>query len=221
MSHKVHPTIFKIRETKDWLSRGFYGKNRVAYLKEDFEIREFLKEKLKSASLEVVEIERQGTSLKIIIKTSRPALVIGRSGKAIEEIKDYIEKKILRIELTGDKKQNRRDVKIEVLEIKNPWISAGLISQWMAGQLEKMMPFRRALKMAISKAMDNKEVKGIKIEVSGRLNGIEIARREWLREGRLPRQTHRAIIDYGFYEAVCSYGVIGVKVWLYKGDKFE
>ena len=113
------------------------------------------------------------------------------------------------------------DIKIEILEVKNPWVSASLISQWVAGQLEKMVPFRRVLKMAISKARENKEVQGIRVEVAGRLNGVEIARTEWLKEGRLPRQTLRAIIDYGFAEAHCTYGVIGVKVWVYKGDRFN
>jgi len=219
MSHKVHPKIFKIRETKDWMSRGFYKNDFPRLLEEDFRIRELLNEKLKTASIEEIEIERNGSILKIIIKTSRPALVIGRAGKAVEEMKEQIEKILLKVNKV--KKINKREVKIEVLEIRNPWASAKLTSQLVAQQLEKMMPFRRALKMAMSKAMDNKEVQGMKIEVSGRLNGVEIARREWLKEGRLPRQSLRAIIDYGFTKAVCTYGVIGVKVWVYKGDKFD
>ena len=111
--------------------------------------------------------------------------------------------------------------KIEILEIKNPWNSAELVSQWIAGQIEKMVPFRRVLKMAISKAKEQKDVQGIKVMVAGRLNGAEIARTEWLKEGKLPRQTIRAVIDYGFNEANCTYGNIGVKVWLYKGEKFD
>jgi len=105
--------------------------------------------------------------------------------------------------------------------VKNPWLSASLTSQWVAGQIEKMVPFRRVLKMAISKSIEQKEIKGVKIEVSGRLNGVEISRREWLKEGRLPRQTLRSVIDYGFSQAYCTYGVIGVKVWLYKGESFK
>lgn len=209
MSQKVHPKAFKIKEIKDWLSRGFYQQNFPQYLEEDFKIRKFLNKKLKNASVEEIEIERSQTVLKVIIKTARPALVIGRGGKGVEELKKELDS------LVG-----RQEVKIEILEIKNPWTSAKLTSQWIAQQIEKRVPYRRVLKMSLSKVGEQKEIKGVRVQVAGRLNGIEISRREWLGKGRLPRQTLRAIIDYGFSEAHCTYGVIGVKVWLYKGDKF-
>lgn len=219
MSQTTHPKILKIREIKDWLSRGFYAKKLPAYLQEDYIIRSFLNKKLKQASVENIEIERTPSVLKVIIKTARPALVIGRGGKGVEELKASLIKELNRI--IGNKKEQRSDLRIEVLEIKNPWNSAELISQWVAGQIEKMVPFRRALKMAISKAIEQKEVQGIKITVAGRLNGAEIARTEWLKEGKLPRQTIRSVIEYGFNEANCTYGNIGVKVWLYKGERFD
>jgi len=220
MSHKVHPKVFKIKEIGDWLSRGFYSRNFPTYLEEDYYVRRFLQEKLPSGTVEDIELERGAISLKIIIKTARPALIIGRGGRGVEEMKVELEKHLNKIKTPNMKKVARRDIKIEILEVKSPWSSASLISQWVAGQLEKMVPFRRTLKMAISKTIEQKEVQGVKIEVSGRLNGVEISRREWMKEGRLPRQTLRAIVDYGFHQAYCAYGVIGVKVWIYKGDKF-
>lgn len=220
MSHKVHPKIFKIRETKDWLSRGFYQKKFPQYLEEDFKIRQYLRKKLEQASVEDIEIERSQTVLKVIIKTARPALVIGRGGEAVEKIK----RKLISIVNEGKKSKKEdsvQDIKIEVLEVKNPWASATLTAQWMSGQIQKMMPYRRVLKMALSRLMEQKEVEGAKVQVAGRLNGVEISRTEWLQQGRLPRQTLRAIIEYGFVEAHCTYGVIGIKVWVYKGEKFD
>jgi len=219
MSHKVHPKSFKIRELKDWLSRGFYKSNFPVFLEEDFIIREYLNKKLPKGILQEIEIERNLAALKIIIKTSRPALIIGRGGKGVEDLKFGIEKEISKIR--KGQKNDKNVIKIEIIEIKNPWLSASLTAQWVAGQLEKQVPFRRVLKMAISKSVEQKEIKGIKVEVSGRLNGVEISRREWLKDGRLPRQTIRAVVDYGFAQAYCTYGVIGVKVWLYKGDRFN
>lgn len=219
MSHKVHPKSFKIRELKDWLSRGFYKNNFPVYLEEDFIIRRFLTKKLPQGILEDIEIERNLAALKIIIKTSRPALIIGRGGKGVEELRTGIEKEI--IQAMKNEKDGKKVIKIEIIEVRNPWLSASLTAQWVAGQLEKQVPFRRALKMAISKAAEQKEIKGVRVEVSGRLNGVEISRREWLKDGRLPRQTIRAVVDYGFSQARCTYGIIGVKVWMYKGDRFN
>lgn len=219
MSHKVHPKSFKIREMKDWLSRGFYKNNFPVYLEEDFVIRKFLTKKLPQGILQEVEIERTLAALKIIIKTSRPALIIGRGGKGVEELKLGIEKEIAKVRKVL--KNDRSVIKIEIIEIRNPWLSASLTAQWVAGQLEKQVPFRRVLKMTISKTTEQKEIKGVKVEVSGRLNGVEISRKEWLKEGRLPLQTIRAVVEYGSCEAHCAYGVIGVKVWMYKGDKFN
>jgi len=219
MSHKVHPKSFKIKEMKDWLSGGFYKNNFPVYLEEDFIIRQFITKKLPQGIIQEVEIERTSVILKIIIKTSRPALIIGRGGKGVEELKAGIEKAILKVK--GKAKTDKNNIKIEIIEIRNPWLSASLSAQWVAGQLEKQVPFRRVLKMAISKTVEQKEIKGVKVEVSGRLNGVEISRREWLKNGRLPLQTIRAIVEYGASEAHCTYGVIGVKVWMYKGEKFS
>ncbi len=218
MSQKVHPKILKIRETKDWLSRGFYKKNFPQYLEEDFLLRKFLREKLSSAAIQDIEIERSQLTLKVIIKTARPALIIGRGGKGIEEIKKELEKVLEKIKKKYS--QSNKEIKIEILEVRNPWTQANLVSQWVAGQLERRVPYRRVLKMSLSRVVEQKEIKGARIMVSGRLNGVEISRTEWLKEGKLPRQNIRAIIDYGFTEARCSYGTIGVKVWLYKGEQF-
>ena len=198
---------------KDWFSRGFYGKNTPKYLEEDFKIRRFLEKKLREASVENIEIERSFSAIKIIIKTSRPALVIGRGGEVVESLKKVLAQK-LKI------KEDKREMKIEVQEVKNPWFSANICAQWMAQQIKRRVQFRRVMKMALGKIMSQKGVKGARVEVAGRLNGVEIARTEWLREGRLPRHNLRADIDYGTSLAFCTYGVIGVKVWIYKGEKF-
>jgi len=218
MSHKVHPKIFRIKSAEDWLSRGIYQKKFPQYLEEDFRIREFLEKKLPRGIIEAIEIERGETLLKIIIKTSRPALVIGRGGEEIGKLKKELEKILEKIRKKEDPKP---EVKLEVIEVRHPRTSAALTSQWIAQQLEKRVPYRRCLKMALRKIMESKEVKGAKVQVSGRLNGIEIARTEWLKAGKLPRQNLRGVIDYGFSEAYCTYGVIGVKVWIYKGEKFD
>ena len=213
MSHKTNPKILRLRGLNDWLSRGYYGKHLAPALREDLAIREFLSKKLASAAIEKIEIERSGTLLKVIIHTARPALVIGRGGKEVEKLQKKL-KKILQ-ELSGSK-TTLPQIKIEIKEVKNFWESPNLCAQWVSQQLERRIPYRRVLKMALSKVMSQREVEGAKIEVAGRLNGVEIARTEWLKEGRLPRNTFRANIDYGFHQAHCKYGVIGVKVWIYK-----
>ena len=219
MSHKVHPKILKIKEIKDWLSRGFYEKNFRQNLQEDYLLRTFLGKKLAQASVESLEIERGRSTLKIIIKTARPALVIGRGGQEVEKLKQSIDKILYDIRPVSHS-QERMAVKIEILEVRNPWDSAPLVGQWMAGQIEKMVPFRRVMKMAIGKLKEQKGVQGARLEVSGRLNGAEISRTEWLLEGKMPRQNLRAIIDYSLQEARCAYGTIGIKVWIYRGEKF-
>jgi len=231
MSHKVHPKIYRIREAIDWSSRGFY-KNAAKNLEEDFKIRKFLESKLKNAGVEKIEIERFSNKLNIIIFSSRPGIIIGREGEGIERLKKEMLKKVFssKSKEESERKENqfpsrnksseKRVVSVEIKEVRNPWLSASLCAQWVAQQLEKRVNHRRVMKQAISKVSANKEVKGVKIEVSGRLNGVEIARREWLKEGQLPLQTIRADIDYAKAEAYCTYGVIGVKVWIYKGEKF-
>jgi len=210
MAHKVHPKIFRVKETSNWHSRWITKKDFSQYLEEDFKIREFLSEKLKDAGVEKIEIERFPGRIDVIIYCARPGLAIGRRGEGVEKLKEKLIKKILKIE-------KKKELKLEIQGVKNPWTSATLVSQWIAQQLERRVPYRRVLKRALSKVMSNKEIKGAKLQVSGRLNGAEIARTEWLKEGSLPRQTLRADIDYGEAKAYCSYGVIGVKVWMYKG----
>ncbi|MEK7562259.1 MAG: 30S ribosomal protein S3 [Patescibacteria group bacterium] len=222
MSHKVHPKAFRIKGIEDWNIRGFYGRKMPQFLEEDFLIKDFLRKKLYEASVANIEIEHSANKVSVIIDTARPGLIIGRGGEGVEILKTTIEKKIQenrrRNRLTGAQK---REIKIEIREIKNPWISASLVAQMAAQQIEKRIPFRQVLKKTIERVMSNREVKGIRIEVAGRLNGIEIARREWLAQGRLPRNTIRADIDYAQTEAHCTYGAIGVKVWIYKGEKFD
>ncbi|MDD5221022.1 MAG: 30S ribosomal protein S3 [Candidatus Paceibacterota bacterium] len=217
MSHKVHPKGFRLGYLVGWDSRWFAKKELQKYLEEDFIIRTFLENKLKDGAVEKVEIERSAGKVNVIINTARPGLIIGRGGKGVEELKASLEKQLDKLSPVIVKK---RDLKMEIREIRNPWINASLVSQWVAQRLEKRMPYRKVIKEGIAKAIGYKEAQGIKIEVSGRLNGVTISRREWLKKGRLPKQTLRADIDYGFAQAHCSYGIIGVKTWIYKGDKF-
>ncbi len=224
MAHKVHPKVYRIRGIGDWQSRGFYGKKFPQYLEEDFEIREFLEKLLREAGIAEISIERFPGKINIIIDTMRPGIIIGRGGGGIERLKKQIEKKIAKIRKRrkiAAEADKGDETKIEVRELRNPWVNASVIGQWIAEQIEKRIPFRRTMKRAIERVTANKEIKGVRLEFSGRLDGNEIARREWLQKGRLPRQTLRADIDYAQKEAYCAYGVIGIKVWLYKGEKFE
>jgi len=217
MSHKVHPKSFRIKGAEDWNIRGFYGRKMPQYLEEDFLIKDFLRKKLIEASVAGIQIDHSANKVNVIIETARPGLIIGRGGEGIEKLKKEIENKIQR----QIKNKSKREIKLEIREVKNPWISAALVAQMAAQQIEKRMPFRQVLKKSIERVMTNREAKGIRMEVSGRLNGIEIARREWLAQGQMPRNTIRADIDYAHDEAQCTYGKIGIKVWIYKGEKFE
>jgi len=212
MAHKVHPKVFRLKELANWDSRWLDEKKLPQYLEEDFEIRKFIQKKLGKIGIEKIEIERLPGKLNIFISSARPGLIIGRGGGGIEELKKELEKTLIK---------DKRELKIEIKEIKNPWISANLSAQWIASQIEKRIPHRRVLKRALDKITSQKEVQGARVEVAGRLNGTEIARREWLPSGKLPRQTLRADIDYAQAEAHCSYGIIGIKVWIYKGEKFD
>jgi len=214
MAHKVHQKIFRIKKITDWDSRGFYKKKTPQYLEEDFKIRNFLKKKLEKVGIGRIEIERFPGKTNVIISTLRPGFIIGRGGKGIEDLKKELEKIIF-------KGKERKELKLEIQEIKDPWSSAVLTAQWIAQQIEKRIRYRRVLKQTLDKVMYSKEVKGCRIQISGRLNGIEIARREWLQRGKLPRQSLRADIDFAQAEANCTYGVIGIKVWIYKGEKFD
>jgi len=213
MSHKVHPTSYRIRRIDDWASRGFYQKNFVNFLEEDFEIRKFLMKKLDKMGIERIIIERFPKKAKVIIHSSRPGLIIGRGGEGIERVKKALIKAI--------KKDKNNEISLEIKEVKNPWLSAPLSVDWAIQQLERRVKHKKVLKQMLEKIMSNKEVLGARVEVAGRLGGAEIARREWLQKGQLPRQKIRAILDYHKSFARTIYGAIGVKVWIYKGDKFE
>jgi len=214
MTHRVHPKVFRIKEITDWDSRGFYRKNLPEYLEEDLKIREFLRKKLGRIGVEKIEIERFPGKINIIISSARPGLIIGRGGGGVEELKRDLEI------ILKPAKKDKRELKLEIKEIRDPWSSASLSAQWIAQQIERRIPHRRILKQVLDKILASRGVEGSRVEVAGRLGGAEIARREWLKRGRLPLQTIRANIDYATARAFCTYGVIGIKVWIYKGEKF-
>ncbi len=222
MSHKVHPKSYRLKGLETWESRWWFDVKKIPkYLEEDFLIREFFKKKIGKLGVEKIEIERFSGKTLIIIFSARPGLLIGRGGGGVEDLKSQLEKNLIKVSGPFKKESAKKEIKIEIREVKNPWASASLSAQFIAQQLEKRMPFRKVIKQSLEKIMGSKEVKGARIEVSGRLDGAEIARREWLKKGQLPRQTLRADIDYSHYEALCTYGLIGIKVWIYKGEKFD
>lgn len=221
MAKKVHPKAFRIKQITDWESRGFYKKDFGQSLKEDFEIRQFLKKKIGKLGVEKVQIERATGRMNIIIFSARPGLIIGRGGGGVEALKKELEEKILKKEkLASTKTPTGKEIKLEIREIRDPWASAALAAQYISQQIEKRVPYRRVLKQTLDKIMTVKGVEGARVQVAGRLDGIEIARTEWLKRGRLPRQTLRADIDFAQDVAYCIYGTVGVRVWIYKGEKF-
>ncbi|OIQ89347.1 30S ribosomal protein S3 [mine drainage metagenome] len=206
MGQKIHPTGFRLAVTRNWMSRWFANsKNFSVMLNEDLRVREFLKKKLAHASVGRVVIERPAKNARITVYSARPGVVIGKKGEDIEHLKASLQK------ILGGQ------VHVNIEEIRKPETDAQLIADSIAQQLEKRIMFRRAMKRAMQNAM-RLGAQGIKIMSSGRLNGAEIARREWYREGRVPLHTLRADIDYGTAEANTTYGKIGIKVWVYKGD---
>jgi len=215
MAHKVHPKVFRIKGINDWTSQWFTKRRYRDYLEQDFRIREFIKQQLQQAALDEVIVKRSANSIQIVIKAARPGIIIGRGGTGIQDLKKEIIRKIFKGKIKGV------DIKIDVEEIPKSEIQASIIARGVIEQLERRMPFRRILKQAIEKVMQNPEVKGIKIRVSGRLNGAEMARTEKAMKGSLPLQTLRANIDYVQANAYTIYGVIGVKVWINKGEIFE
>ncbi len=220
MGKKVHPYVFRIGEINNWRSRWFDLKRYKLILEEDYRIREFLFNKLRKLGLSDIEIERSAGQIKIIIKTSRPGLIIGRGGSGIEALKKEVENLYKKIRHNKNEK-TKVEIKLEIEEVLKPETNARIVGQQIADQVEKRIPFRRALKQAIAKVIQNKEVKGVKIMISGRLDGAEMARTEWLSEGKIPLQTIRANIDYAQVNAYCRYGVLGIKVWIYKGEVFD
>lgn len=206
MGQKIHPTGFRLAVSRNWASRWYAGnKDFAGKLAEDLQVREFLKKRLKNASVGRVLIERPAKNARITIYSARPGVVIGKKGEDIERLK---------VELT---KMLGVPVHVNIEEIRKPEVDAQLIADSITQQLEKRIMFRRAMKRAMQNAM-RLGAQGIKIMSAGRLNGAEIARTEWYREGRVPLHTLRADVDYGTSEAQTTYGIIGVKVWVYKGD---
>lgn len=208
MGQKTHPYGFRLGITKTWRSRWFAKADYSRLLQEDQKLKESLVKRLKAAGLSSIEVDRPGNKLRITIRTSRPGIVIGRKGAEIEKLKADLAK------------STKRDVFIDIQEVLKPELDAQLVSESIAMQLEKRVAFRRAMRKAVDSAL-RFGCKGIKVRVSGRLNGAEIARSEWYLQGRLPLHTLRADIDYGFTEAHTTYGVIGIKCWIYKGEVLE
>jgi len=206
MGQKVHPTGVRLGIIKDWSSKWYADSNHFAdYLVEDQKIRKFLKKKLYAAGISEIEIERTAKLIKVNVLTAKPGIVIGKGGAEAESIKAELSK------LIG------KDVNLNIVEVKNPDVDAQLVAENIAGQLERRISFRRAMKQCMQKSLKS-GAKGIKTAVSGRLGGADMARTEFYKEGNIPLQTLRADIDYGFAEADTTYGKIGVKVWIYKGE---
>ena len=206
MGQKVHPYGFRIGFNKTWRSRWYAEKKYAELLHEDLRLRRELKQRLGHAGVSAVEIERAANKLKVNILTSRPGIIIGRKGVEVDRLKEEI------------RRRTQRDVFVNILEIDKPEIDAQLVGEAIAMQLVKRVAFRRAMRKAVESAQ-RFGAKGIKVRVAGRLGGAEIARAEWYLEGQLPLHTLRADLDYGFAEARTTYGVIGIKVWIYRGEE--
>lgn len=205
MGQKTHPIGNRLGIIKTWDSRWFLKKGYADQLIEDLKLRKLIKEKLFHAGLSNIEVERAGQKIRVIIHTARPGIIIGKKGAEVEKLRKEIDA------------ITRRETSIDIKEIRKPEVDAQLVSENIAMQLEKRIAFRRAMKKAVSSAM-RFGAQGIKVACSGRLAGAEIARAEWYREGRVPLHTFRADIDFGFAEAKTTYGLIGVKVWIYNGE---
>jgi small subunit ribosomal protein S3 len=205
LGQKVHPYGFRLGFNKTWHSRWYAGKNYGEMLHADLKLREDLKKRLSRAGVSEIDIERTANKLRINIYTSRPGIIIGRKGAEVDKLRDELQKKV------------NGEVYINIQEIQRPELDAQLVSENIATQLERRIAFRRAMKKSMESAF-RFGAKGMKVRVGGRLNGAEIARSEWYQDGRLPLHTLKADIDYGHGEAKTTYGIIGVKVWIYKGE---
>lgn len=209
MGQKVNPIGFRLSLTKNWTSKWYADKRTYAdQLEDDTRIQRFIKKQLKHAGISRIEVERAAQKVKITVFSSRPGIIIGRKGEAADQLKaDLV-------------KVSKSDVAVNIKEVKRPEIDAQLLAENIATQLERRIAFRRAIKRSLASAM-RLNIQGCKIMVSGRLNGAEMSRTEWVREGRIPLHTLRAEIDYGTAEALTTYGLIGVKVWVYKGEDYN
>ncbi len=217
MTHIAHPYAQRLKILRGWKSRWFgVGQKYKDYLRADILVRESLEKKLRSMYISSIDIERDEKRMRIIIKTSRVGMIVGRGGDGVQKIKEEVIKLLKKNKLAVP-----AEINIDVEEVKNPESDAGVVASMVVEGLEKRMPFRRVLKMTADKVMANREVKGVRISVSGRLGGAEMARKEEVKKGRIPLQTLRADIDYSSKRANLPYGVIGVKVWIYRGDVFN
>ena len=207
MGQKIHPIGFRLGITQEHRSRWFAAKNYPELLQEDYKIRQYVQKTLNNAGISAVKIDRKADQIDLEVQTARPGVVVGRGGAGIETLRVGLQKEL----------GSNRQIRINVVEVQRVDADATLIAEYIAQQLERRVSFRRVVRQAITRAQ-KVGIQGIKIQVSGRLNGAEIARTEWYREGRVPLHTLRADIDYGFSEAKTTYGVIGVKVWVYKGE---
>lgn len=205
MGQKTHPHGFRLGIIRTWDSRWYSEKDYGDFLVEDLRLRRFIKKRLSQASIAKIEVERAAGKIRLIIHTARPGIVIGPKGSEIEKLRRAIQS------------ETDKDVVVDIKEIRRPEVDAQLVAENVAQQLERRVAFRRAMKKSVTGALKS-GAKGIRIATAGRLGGAEMARREWYREGRVPLQTLRADIDYGFAEATTTYGVIGVKVWIFKGE---
>jgi len=212
MGQKVHPTGFRLGIATDWASKWYADTAQFAdFLQQDLKVRDFLKKKLSQAAVSRIQILRPTKSIALTIHTARPGIIIGKKGEDIEKLRHDV------ADLTS---LHINNVKINIEEIRKPELDAQLVAEGIASQLERRVMFRRAMRRSVTNAM-RIGAEGIKVNVSGRLNGAEIARNEWYREGRVPLHTLRANVDYGFAEALTTYGILGVKVWIYKGEVFD
>lgn len=228
MSHTAHPYSLRLGILRTWKSRWLSSHNYRELLREDVLLREFLEERLQGMAVDSIEIERSPNSMNLIIKTARPGLLIGRGGEGVEKLKKEIEKFLLK---TGKNKNrpeagppragNKAFLKLTVEEVRSPETHAKVMIEAIAQDLEKRIPFRRVMKQNLGKISASREVKGVKISLSGRLDGAEMARYEWMKDGRIPLQTFRADVDFAKGRAHLPYGDIGIKVWIYKGEVFE
>ncbi len=219
MTHVAHPYSQRLGIIRDWKSRWFVRDRRQfkEFLKADTVLREWLKKRLKGMYVADVEIERGATTLRVIIKTARPGMLIGRSGEGVQKLHKDISSKLASLKMSENP-----EVKLDVEEVRNPEANAQIVAEMVAESLEKRMPFRRVLKQTIDKVIANRDVKGVRIALAGRIGGAEMSRREEIKKDRIPLQTLRADIEFARTEAYLAYtGLVGIKVWIYKGDVFE
>lgn len=220
MAQKVKPNAIRLGITTTWSSRWFLNKNTKFFLEEDLMIREFIRERLKDAGIVSIDIERASETIRVSIRAARPGLIIGRGGKGIEEMKEKLLRNLKKLRIANSI-PTKFTLNVNVEELKRTEIAAAVLGQQIATDLERRQPYRKVMKRAIENTMQNRDIKGIKIKLSGRLNGAEISRTEWLAKGRMPLSTLRANIDYAEATSFNTYGTIGVKVWLYKGEIFD